>query len=123
AAELPGRLDSVHQVLYLLFNEGYSASEGEAAIRADLCEDAARLCHMLCSHPRFGTPATRALMALMLFHAARLESRLDPNGSVLLLEEQDRARWDRRLIGRAQEYLAQSAEGRVLSPFHLEAAI
>jgi predicted RNA polymerase sigma factor len=59
----------VHQVLYLLFNEGYSCSEGEAAIRADLCEEAARLCHLLCSHLRFSTPPTRALMALMLFHA------------------------------------------------------
>src|SRR5262249_53469238 len=70
AAELARRLDAVHQVLYLLFNEGYSSSEGETAIRADLCEEAARLCHLLCSDPQFGTPATHALMALMLFHAA-----------------------------------------------------
>ena len=82
AHELAGRLDRVHQVLYLLFNEGYSASEGESAIRADLCEEAARLCHLLCSHPRFRTPATHALMALMLFHGARLESRLDERGAV-----------------------------------------
>jgi RNA polymerase sigma factor (sigma-70 family) len=94
AGEFAGRLDSVHQVLYLLFNEGYSSSEGETAIRADLCEEAARLCHLLCSYPRFRTPATHALMALMLFHAARLESRLDHRGSVLLLEEQDRGKWD-----------------------------
>src|SRR5262249_30205423 len=86
-------------------------------------EEAARLCHLLCSHPRFRTPATRALMALMLFHAARLEARLDQRGSVLLLEEQDRARWDQRLIRRAQEFLAESAAGTVVSPFHLEAAI
>jgi RNA polymerase sigma-70 factor (ECF subfamily) len=124
AAEvLTQRLDSVHQVLYLLFNEGYSASDGETAIRADLCEEAARLCHLLCSHPRFRTPATHALMALMLFHGARLEARLDQRGSVLLLEEQDRDKWDRRLIRRAQEFLAQSAEGTVISSFHLEAAI
>src|SRR5262249_12492798 len=70
ADELAGRLDSVHQVLYLLFNEGYSSSGGETAIRADLCEEAARLCHLLCCHPRFRTPATDALLALMLFHAA-----------------------------------------------------
>jgi RNA polymerase sigma-70 factor (ECF subfamily) len=123
ADELARRLDSVHQVLYLLFNEGYSPSEGEMGIRADLCEEAARLCHLLCSNPRFRTPATDALMALMLFHAARLESRLDQAGSVLLLEEQDRGRWDRRLIRRAQEFLARSAEGAVVSAFHLEAAI
>jgi RNA polymerase sigma-70 factor (ECF subfamily) len=113
----------VHQVLYLLFNEGYSSSEGETAIRADLCEEAARLCHLLCSPPRFRTPATHALLALMLFHAARLEARLDQRGSILLLEEQDRGKWDQRLIRRAQEFLAQSAEGSIISPFHLEAAI
>jgi RNA polymerase sigma-70 factor (ECF subfamily) len=123
AVELARRLDSVHQVLYLLFNEGYSSSEGEAAIRADLCAEAARLCHLLCCHPRFRTPATDALMALMLFHAARLESRLDLRGSVLLLDEQDRSQWDQQLIRRAQEFLAQSAEGTSISPFHLEAAI
>src|SRR5262245_3702998 len=123
ADELAGRLDAVHQVLYLLFNEGYSSSEGETAIRADLCEEAARLCHLLCCHPRFRTPAADALMALMLFHAARLESRLDQRGSLLLLEEQDRGKWDRRLIRRAQEFLARSAEGTVVSAFHLEAAI
>jgi RNA polymerase sigma factor (sigma-70 family) len=123
AGELAGRLDGVHQVLYLLFNEGYSSSDGETAIRADLCEEAARLCHLLGSDPRFRTPATHALMALMLFHAARLESRLDQRGSVLLMEEQDRGQWDQRLIRRAQEFLARSAEGTVISAFHLEAAI
>jgi RNA polymerase sigma-70 factor (ECF subfamily) len=123
AGELAGRLDAVHQVLYLLFNEGYSSSDGETAIRADLCEEAARLCHLLCSDPRFGTPPTHALMALMLFHAARLDARLDRRGAVLLMEEQDRGRWDRRLIRRAQEYLDRSAEGKVVSPFHLEAGI
>jgi RNA polymerase sigma-70 factor (ECF subfamily) len=123
AAELSERLDGVHQVLYLLFNEGYSSSDGETAIRADLCEEAARLCHLLCSHPRFTAPATKALMALMLFHAARLDARLDQRGSLLLMEEQDRGRWDQRLIRRAKEYLYQSAEGTVISPFHLEAAI
>jgi RNA polymerase sigma factor (sigma-70 family) len=123
AGELAGRLDSVHQALYLLFNEGYSSSEGETAIRADLCEEAGRLCHLLCSHPRFRRPATHALMALILFHAARLDSRLDQHGSVLLLEEQDCGKWDQRLIHGAQEFLAQSAEGTAISAFHLEAAI
>jgi RNA polymerase sigma-70 factor (ECF subfamily) len=123
AEELAGRLDSVHQVLYLLFNEGYSASTGEAAIRADLCEEAGRLCYLLCAQPRFSTPGTHALMALMLFHAARLDARLDANGSLLLMEEQDRARWDQGLIRRAREFLNQSAEGSVISAYHLEAAI
>ncbi|HEX4591124.1 MAG TPA: sigma-70 family RNA polymerase sigma factor [Gemmataceae bacterium] len=123
AEELPGRLDGVHQVLYLFFNEGYRPAEGDAAIRADLCEEAARLCHLLCSQSRFATPATHALMALMLFHAARLDARLDHDGSILLLEDQDRSKWDDRLIRRAEEFLNQSAEGPVVSPFHFEAAI
>jgi RNA polymerase sigma factor (sigma-70 family) len=123
ADKLAARLDAVHQVLYLLFNEGYCTSNGEAAIRTDLCEEAARLCHLLCSHPQCSTPATRALLALMLFHAARLDARLDPNGCFLLMEEQDRSKWDRRLIRRAQEYLDQSAQGTAISPFHLEAGI
>lgn len=121
--ELAARLDSVHQVLYLLFNEGYSSTDGETAIRADLCEEAARLCHLLCSHPPCNTPSTHALMALMLFHAARLDARLDDRGFVLLMEEQDRSQWDERLIRRAHEFLNQSAEGSILSSFHLEAAI
>jgi RNA polymerase sigma-70 factor (ECF subfamily) len=121
--ELAARLDGVHQVLYLLFNEGYSSSEGDTAIREDLCEEAVRLCQLLCSHPRCCTPATYALMALMLFHAARLEARLDQRGSILLMEEQDRSKWDQRLIEKAQEFLNRSAEGKVVSPFHLEAGI
>ena len=82
ATQLIERLDAVHQVLYLIFNEGHSSSQGEAAIRTDLCEDAAYLCHLLCSHPQCSTPTTRALMALMLFHAARLDARLDDEGCV-----------------------------------------
>jgi RNA polymerase sigma factor (sigma-70 family) len=123
AGELLPRLDVVHQVLYLIFNEGYSSSKGETAIRGDLCEEAARLCHLLCSHSQCSTPSTRALMALMLFHAARLDARLDPQGCFLLMEDQDRSKWDWRLIHRAQEFLDQSAKGTTISPYHLEAGI
>ena len=123
AGELRQRLDVVHLVLYLLFNEGYSPSEGDSAIRIDLCEEAARLCHLLCSHRHCSTPATRALMALMLFHAARLDARLDNSGFVLLMEEQDRGKWDQRLITRARQFLDESAEGTDVSPYHLEAGI
>jgi RNA polymerase sigma factor (sigma-70 family) len=123
ASELVERLDAVHQVLYLIFNEGYSTSKGETAIRTDLCEEAARLCHLLCSHRHCSTPTTFALMALMLFHAARLDARLDHQGYVLLMEDQDRGKWDRRLIRRAKQFLDRSAEGTTISPFHLEAGI
>ncbi len=121
--ELIERLDSVHQVLYLLFNEGYSSCNGETAIREELCEEGAWLCHLLCAQPRFSTPGTHALMALMLFHAARLHARLDHRGYILLLEEQDRGKWDERLVWRAIEFLDRAAMGRVISPFHLEAGI
>jgi RNA polymerase sigma-70 factor (ECF subfamily) len=121
--QLIERLDVVHQVLYLIFNEGHSSSQGETPIRSDLCVEAAYLCHLLCSHPHCSTPTTRALLALMLFHAARLDARLDDHGSILLMENQDRTRWDHRLIERAKEYLDQSAQGTLVSNFHLEAGI
>jgi RNA polymerase sigma-70 factor (ECF subfamily) len=123
ASELVSRLEVVHQVLYLIFNEGYSSTAGASAIRVDLCEEAARLCHLLCSQQQCCTPSTFALMALMLFHAARFEARLDHQGYVLLLEDQDRSRWDRSLIQQAKHYLDRSARGTVASPYHLEAGI
>ena len=122
-SQLIERLGVVHQVLYLIFNEGYSCSKGEAAIRTDLCEDAAHLCFMLCSHPDFSTPTTRALMALFLFHAARLDARIDDRGFILLMKDQDRSKWDHRLIRRAEQFLDDSAEGTTISPYHLEAGI
>ncbi|MDX1383729.1 MAG: sigma-70 family RNA polymerase sigma factor, partial [Thermoanaerobaculia bacterium] len=69
--ELSARLAGVCEVLYLMFNEGYSTSHGVEPLRDDVCEEAARLCHLLCEHPLCGTPPTRALLALMLFHASR----------------------------------------------------
>jgi RNA polymerase sigma-70 factor (ECF subfamily) len=122
-SQLIERLDAVHQVLYLIFNEGYSCSKGKAPIRVDLCEDAAHLCYLLCSHPQLSTPTTRALMALMLFHAARLDARLDDHGFVLLMEDQDRSKWDQGLIRRAQQFLDSSAEGTTISAYHIEAGI
>ncbi len=123
ANELTARLDSVHQCLYLLFNEGYAASSGDAVVRLDLCEEAARLCHLLCGHTRSRSAATFALLALMLFHAARFEARTDAQGRLLLLEDQDRSKWNQDLIARARWFLDQSAAGKIISTFHLEAGI
>lgn len=117
------RLESVHAVLYLMFNEGYSATDSEQAIRRDVCAEAARLCHLLTLHSRCSKPATLALLALMLFHAARFDARLDPQGCLLLLDEQDRSRWDYGLIRAAADYLARSAHGDIVSCYHLEAGI
>lgn len=125
--ELPGdeqlasRLDVVHDVLYLLFNEGYSTASGREPIRDDICEEAARLCHLLCESP-CSSPASKALLALLLFHSARLAARTGAAGDVVLLEDQDRSLWDRRLIGAAQCWLAKSKTDRP-TVFHFEAAI
>ena len=85
--------------------------------------EAARLCHLLCLHAHCSTPATLALLALMLFHAARFDARLDQAGCLLLLEEQDRSRWDYGLIKKAMEFLARSAQGETITAYHLEAGI
>src|SRR5262245_54988125 len=117
------RLSSVHTVLYLLFNEGYSSSQPHELIRRELCEEAMRLCLLLVDHPVSTNPETAALLALMLLHAARFDARLDESGDILLLEDQDRARWDYELIARGIHYLNQSASGERISRYHLEAAI
>lgn len=120
-AEREQRLDAVHDVLYLLFNEGYSTSSGHDPIRDDLCEEAARLCHMLCTQG-VGSTTTEALLALMLCHAARLGARIDADGAAVLLEDQDRSTWDMRLVRFAEDRLARAHRGP-LTRFHLEATI
>ena len=121
AEELSQRLEVVHDVLYLMFNEGYSTSHGTEPIRDDICEEAARLCHLLCQSS-YASPTTKALLALMLFHGARLAGRTDTEGAVILLEEQDRNTWDHCLIQNAQSWLARSRTDQP-STFHYEAAI
>jgi len=96
--ELSRRLDGVLQTVYLLFNEGYKASSGEKLVRQELCDEAIRLALLLAEHPAGNRPATHALLALMFLNAARLPTRLDAEGNMLRLKEQDRARWDRSLI-------------------------
>jgi len=120
---LDERLDSVYKVIYLLFNEGYKSSDSDTVIRKDLCAEAIRLCKLLAEHPAGNKPKTYALLALMCFHAARLDARLDDNGYIILLKEQDRSKWDRSLISKGYEYLNESSEGDELSEYHLEAGI
>jgi RNA polymerase sigma factor (sigma-70 family) len=118
-SDLPPRLDSVHRVLYLIFNEGYNSSHPEELIRRDLCDEAIRLGELLASQPQCCTPTTLALLALMVLHRARFDARLDNEGCILLMEEQDRTAWDRRMIGRGLNLMAQSAEGHELSLYHI----
>jgi len=120
---LRSRLPSVHEVLYLLFNEGYLSAHAELAIRRELCEEAIRLTTLLAEHPVGEVPETFALLALFHLHAARLTGRLDGDGGLLLLEEQERSLWDRDRIGVGIAWLARAASGEVVSRFHAEAGI
>ena len=117
------RLPAVQRALYLLFNEGYHGASAEAVVRGELCREAIRLTSLLQEHPAGDTPATRALLALMCLHAARLPSRLDAEGELQTLFEQDRGRWDRSLLAEGQRWLELSATGPELTDYHVEAAI
>jgi RNA polymerase sigma-70 factor (ECF subfamily) len=121
--ELPDRLDSVLDVLYLLFNEGYSAHQGEDLVRQDLCAEAIRLTSLLARHPAGQEPKVHALLALMLFQASRLPARTDEAGDVLLLRDQDRSLWDRRMISAGVDELVRASTGDKVSEYHLQAGI
>ena len=117
------RLPAVHQILYLLFTEGYLSSHAQIAIRRELCNEAIRLATILAEHPVGQIPETYALLALMHLHAARMTARQDASGGLLLLEEQDRALWDQQGIQTGLEWLAKSAQGDCFSRYHAEAGI
>jgi RNA polymerase sigma-70 factor (ECF subfamily) len=120
---LRSRLPSVHEVLYLLFNEGYLSARADAAIRRELCDEAIRLCTLLAEHPAGAVPETFALLALMHLHAARFAARTDGAGGLLLLEEQDRRLWDAEQMRVGAAWLARSASGDAFSRYHAEAGI
>ena len=121
--DFPARLAAVQRALYLLFNEGYHGASCESVVRAELCQEAMRLTTLLLEHPPAATPATHALSALMCLHAARLPSRLDGAGNLASFLDQDRSRWDARLINEGQKLLDHSATGSELTEYHVEAAI
>jgi RNA polymerase sigma factor (sigma-70 family) len=121
--ELQQRLDNVLQSLYLLFNEGYKASSGEILVREELCDEAIRLAELLVAHPAGNQPKTHALLALMLLNAARNPTRLDSEGNLLRLQEQERTRWNKSMIARGMFHFAQSAAGDELSEYHIQAGI
>lgn len=121
--ELPLRTDTVLRSLYLLFNEGYNSSHPDQLIRADLCDEAIRLCSLLTQNNVTKFPRTYALLALMHFQASRLNSRLDDIGNIILLKYQDRSKWDHTLIKRGFDLLEFAAEPFETSNYHLEAAI
>src|SRR3954468_22381524 len=121
--ELGRRLDVVLTSLYLLFNEGYKASSGEKLVREEICQEAIRLMGLLVEHPSGNRPEAHALLALMLLNAARIPARVDDEGNLLRLQEQDRSKWDKAMIARGMFHFSQSAAGEELTEYHLQAGI
>ena len=122
AVERSERLGAVAAMLYLLFNEGYSASGGESLVRAPLCDEAIRLARLLLRlFP--SEPEVLGLAALMLLQHARTPARLDAEGGIVLLEDQDRGRWDRGLIDEGLALLDKAMRHRRSGPYQVQAAI
>jgi RNA polymerase sigma-70 factor (ECF subfamily) len=122
--DLAARLDAVLTVIYLVFNEGYSATRVGPLVRTDLCAEAIRLGRLVRSLMKPQPPAeATALVALMLLHDARRHARIDDAGDLIVLEEQDRGRWDQEQIAEALPLVEEAFRARRPSPFALQAAI
>lgn len=120
-AELPGRLNAVLATIYLVFNEGYSASRGESLTRVDLSEEAIRLARLLCE--LLPNPEGHGLLALMLLHESRRKSRVSSDGEIILLEDQDRSKWNATLIAEGTTLVEQALKSRRFGAYTLQAAI
>jgi RNA polymerase sigma-70 factor (ECF subfamily) len=122
-ADLEPRIDAALDVLYLIFNEGHHATEGVDLVRSHLVGDAIRLAGLLASTSATARPRVHALLSLMHLGASRLSARTDSLGELVLLDEQDRSRWDQAHLARGFHHLDLSARGAEESRFHLEAGI
>ncbi|MCQ8871006.1 RNA polymerase sigma factor [Mesorhizobium sp. LMG17149] len=120
-ADLPVRLESALQVIYLIFNEGYAATEGPSLTRADLCAEAIRLGRLMVE--LLDQPEAQGLLALMLLHEARRATRVNASGDLVLLDDQDRTLWDRSLIAEADGLIGRAIASRRIGPYILQAAI
>jgi RNA polymerase sigma-70 factor, ECF subfamily len=120
-ADLPERLASVLHVVYLVFNEGYSASSGSSLTRHDLSAEAIRLGRLLVE--LLPEPEAMGLLALMLLHESRREARTSADGELLLLDAQDRTRWNRQLIAEGVALIERAMRSRQFGPYTLQAAI
>ncbi len=120
-AELPDRLDSVLRVIYLVFNEGYSASAGTSLTRHDLSAEAIRLGRLLME--LLPEPEVIGLLALMLLHESRRAARTSPAGEVILLDDQDRSRWNRDQISEGTALVERALSSGLAGPYSIQAAI
>jgi RNA polymerase sigma-70 factor (ECF subfamily) len=121
--DMPARLDAILSVLYLIFNEGYSATRGESLVRTDLCAEAIRLQRLVCTLMNPQPPSEAlGLLALMLLHDARRAARLDDAGDIILLENQDRTRWNHEQIEAAMPFVLEALRAAP-GPLALQAAI
>jgi RNA polymerase sigma-70 factor, ECF subfamily len=119
--ELPGRLDAVLRVIYLVFNEGYAASSGESLMRLDLSAEAIRLGRLIAE--LLPEPEARGLLALMLLHESRRAARSSPSGELILLDDQDRSKWDRDQIAEGVRLVEQALSSGRVGPYAIQAAI
>ncbi len=120
-SELPERLDAVLRVIYLVFNEGYSAARGPEVVRADLSQEAIHLGRLLLE--LLPEPEVKGLLALMLLNEARRAARTTPEGDLVRLEDQDRSRWDRNLVEEGVRLVEEALQSRRFGPYALQAAI
>ena len=121
--DVENKVSAIASVIYLIFNEGYNSTNHEKLIREDLISQALYLTRELLSHEPTNLPEINAMMALMCFHAARIESRTSSQGEIILLKDQDRSVWNQELIEAGQYYLAESSKGDRISLYHFEAMI
>jgi RNA polymerase sigma factor, sigma-70 family len=121
--EIGNRLETVLTTLYLLFNEGYYSESKDTVLRKDLCLEAMRLTHMLVENEQTNLPKVNALLALMCFHASRLEARKNEHGEMVLYHDQDERLWNQELIREGIYFLHQASQTNKISKYHLEASI
>ncbi len=121
--EVEDRFPILRSAIYLGFNEGYYSVSHNSILREDLIFEALRLNYLLCSTPHSDRPISQALMGLMLYHTSRIPARRTHDNSLILLEDQDRSKWDQKMIYMANEYMEKAMTSEYFTPYHIEAVI